>query len=74
LHAILDELARQQIEAHVMPMDCVGDCASEPRVEVMLAGQPAVTYVNVRPPMASKIIEWHLAKGIPVQEWMRTQS
>ncbi len=71
--AILDELAHRQIEAHVMPMDCIGDCAREPLVEVVLSGQPPVTYANVQPLMVPKMVEEHLVKGQPVKEWMRAR-
>jgi NADP-reducing hydrogenase subunit HndB len=70
MHAILDELAARQIDAHVTTVGCIGQCVKEPLVDVEQAGQPRITYANVKPEMISRLIEEHLIKGQPVQEWI----
>lgn len=70
MHAILDELAKQSIDAHVTTVGCIGQCVKEPLVDIEQAGQPRITYANVRPDMVSRLIEEHLIKGQPVQEWI----
>ena len=70
MHAILEELNRRQIDAHVTTVGCIGQCVKEPLVDIEQAGQPRITYANVKPAMVSRLIEDHLIKGQPVQEWI----
>jgi len=48
---------------------CIGMCVMEPLVDIQLAGQPRVTYVNVRPPQVSRIIDEHVLQGQVIHEW-----
>lgn len=70
MRAILDELAVRGIEAHVTTVGCIGQCVKEPLVDIEQAGQPRITYANVKPDMVPGLIEQHLIKGQPVQEWV----
>ncbi len=70
MHAILEELAARQIDAHVTTVGCIGMCVKEPLVDIEQAGQPRVTYANVKPEMVSRMIEEHLVQGKPVAEWV----
>ena len=70
MHAILEELARHQIDAHVTTVGCIGQCVKEPLVDIEQAGQPRITYANVKPDMVPHLIEEHLIKGQPVSEWI----
>ena len=70
MHAILDELAARQIDAHVTTVGCIGQCVKEPLVDIEQAGQPRITYANVSPHMVPRLIEQHLIQGQPVQEWV----
>jgi len=69
MHAILKELERRGIEAHVETVGCIGMCAKEPLVDIEQAGKPRVTYANVTPDMVPRLIEEHLVHGRVVQEW-----
>lgn len=69
MHAILKELERRDIEAHVETVGCIGMCAKEPLVDIEQAGKPRVTYANVTPDMVPRLIEEHLLKGRVVREW-----
>ncbi len=69
MHAILKELERRDIEAHVETVGCIGMCAKEPLVDIEQAGKHRVTYANVTPDMVPRLIEEHLVKGRVVQEW-----
>ncbi|MBC7259818.1 MAG: (2Fe-2S) ferredoxin domain-containing protein [Chloroflexi bacterium] len=69
MHAILKELERRDIEAHVETVGCIGMCAKEPLVDIEQAGKPRVTYANVTPDMVPRLIEEHLVHGHVVQEW-----
>jgi NADP-reducing hydrogenase subunit HndB len=70
MHAILDELARREISAHVTTVGCIGQCVKEPLVDIEQAGQPRITYANMKPEMVSRLIEEHLIQGRPVEEWI----
>jgi NADP-reducing hydrogenase subunit HndB len=69
MHAVLDELNRRQIDAHVTTVGCIGMCSKEPLVDIEQAGQPRVTYCNVHPNMVPRLIEQHLVQGRVVEEW-----
>lgn len=69
MHAVLKELERRDIQAHVETVGCIGMCAKEPLVDIEQAGKPRVTYANVTPDMVPRLIEEHLIKGRVVQEW-----
>ncbi len=69
MHAILDELKKREIDAHVTTTGCIGMCVREPLVDIEQAGQARVTYVNVTPDMVPRLIEEHLINGHAVEEW-----
>ncbi len=70
MHAILEELSRRSIDAHVTTVGCIGMCVKEPLVDIEQAGQPRITYANIKPDMVPRLIEEHLVKGHPVEEWV----
>ena len=70
MHAILEELARRQIDAHVTTVGCIGMCVKEPLVDIEQAGHLRVTYANIKPGMVARLIEEHLVNGRPVEEWV----
>ena len=67
--AIQKELENRNLQATIRSVGCIGMCVREPLVDVQLAGQPLVTYANVRPAHVARIIEEHIIKGNVVQEW-----
>jgi NADP-reducing hydrogenase subunit HndB len=69
MHAILEELSKHDIDAHVTTVGCIGMCSKEPLVDIEQAGKPRITYCNVHPDMVPRIIDEHLLKGLVVQEW-----
>jgi len=68
MRAILEELDRRQIEAHVETVGCIGLCVHEPLVDIEQAGQPRITYGGVKPEAVSRLIEEHLINGRVVGE------
>ena len=70
MHAILAELAARHIDAHVTTVGCIGQCVKEPLVDIEQAGEPRITYANVRPDMVPRLIEEHLINNRPVEEWV----
>ncbi len=70
MQAILEELQKRGIDAHVTTTGCIGMCSKEPLVDIEQAGYPRVTYANVHPDMVPRLIEEHLIKGNLVEEWV----
>ena len=70
MQAVLQELQKRQIEAHVTTVGCIGMCASEPLVDIEQADGARITYGRVRPDMVPRLIEEHLINGRVVTEWV----
>jgi len=70
MHAILDELQKREIDAHVTTVGCIGICSAEPLVDIELAGTGRITYANVKTDMVPRLIEEHLINGHVVDEWV----
>lgn len=70
MHAVLEELSKRQIDAHVTTVGCIGMCVKEPLVDIEQAGKSRVTYANVNADMVPRLIEQHLIKNQPVTEWV----
>ena len=69
MHAIIHELEVRNIEANVVTVGCVGNCAQEPLVDIEQAGSPRVTYGRVRAQMVPTLIEEHIINGNVVTRW-----
>lgn len=69
MQAILQELEKRDIEAHVATVGCIGMCSKEPLVDIEQAGKPRITYANIHPDMVPRLIEEHLINGQVVEEW-----
>lgn len=69
MRAILEELAKRQIEAHVTTVGCIGMCVNEPLVDIEQAGKPRITYRNLTADKVPHLIEEHLVNGRIVNEW-----
>jgi NADP-reducing hydrogenase subunit HndB len=76
MRAVLEELARESIEAHVTTVGCIGMCAQEPLLDIVQAGGARIAYGKVTPERVPRIISEHLLRGQPVEEWVvgRTSS
>ena len=70
MHAILEELKKREIDAHVTTVGCIGMCASEPLVDIEQAGSDRITYGSVKVEMVPRLIEEHLINGRVVQDWV----
>ena len=70
MHAILAELDKRGIDAHVTTVGCIGMCSREPLVDIQQGDEPRVTYGNIAPDMVSRLIDEHLVQGSVVEEWV----
>ena len=70
MRAILDELTKREIDAHVTTVGCIGMCVKEPLVDIEQAGQARVTYGNITAEKVPELIEQHLVQGKIVNQWV----
>ena len=70
MHAIMEELDRRDIDAHITTVGCIGMCVNEPLVDIEQAGKPRVTYGNLTKDRVPRLIEEHLRQGRVVEEWV----
>lgn len=69
MQAILSELDKRDIDAHVTTVGCIGMCHKEPLVDIQQGDEPRITYGNISPAMVPRLIEDHLVNGQVVEEW-----
>ena len=70
MRAVLAELDKENIEAHVTTVGCIGMCALEPLLDIVQAGGARITYGKVTPERVPRIISEHILRGQPVEEWV----
>lgn len=71
LETFKKEVAKRKLKhVDVTYAGCLGMCKLEPIVEVLVPGQPKITYIYVDAEKAKKIVESHLVDGKPCEEFM----
>jgi len=71
LLAIMEELFRRNREDVIVTQaGCVGKCAYEPIVDVIVPGQATVRYGRINPDRARQIIDSHIINGHVIAEWV----
>ena len=70
MQAILEELNKRRIDAHVTTVGCIGMCAFEPLVDIEQAGGSRITYGKIHPENVPRLIEEHLIQGRVVEAWV----
>lgn len=69
--AMVEEINRLRLEHVVVKQTgCMGLCASEPSVEVVVPGMPGVVYGNVNAAIGRQIVNSHIVKGELVGEYL----
>ena len=71
LSTFVEEVANEGLagKVTVSQTGCIGICQFEPVVEVMEAGKEKVTYVQMTPEKAKRVVEEHLKGGKVVAEF-----
>nr|MBQ8573018.1 (2Fe-2S) ferredoxin domain-containing protein [Ruminococcus sp.]MDO4418999.1 (2Fe-2S) ferredoxin domain-containing protein [Ruminococcus sp.] len=71
LNTFVEEVANEGLsnKVTVSQTGCIGICQFEPVVEVMEAGKDKVTYVQMTPEKAKRVVEEHLKGGKVVAEF-----
>jgi NADH-quinone oxidoreductase subunit F len=65
LDVLNQELGKQNIQTHILPVGCIGLCYAEPLIEVVKPGKPSVFYGNLTPELMSEIIRDYLIADNP---------
>ena len=69
MSAVLNELAVRKLnDVQVQQTGCIGMCEKEVLVDVVMPGQPRITYGRVTPVDIPKIITQHMINGQIVKE------
>ncbi len=69
LSAILDEIAKRKLEdITVRQTGCIGMCEKEVLVDIVLPGEPRITYGRVTAADIPKIITQHVINGHLIKE------
>lgn len=68
LTAIEAELAKHKLDIKVKSTSCIGMCEKEVLVDIVLPGQPRITYGNVTPDKVPTLISEHVVNGRVVPE------
>ena len=71
LNALVEEISANGLseKATVTQTGCIGICQYEPVVEVFEGGKEKVTYVQMTPEKAKRVVEEHIKNGKPVAEY-----
>ena len=63
LQTIESVLVEHQIKARIVQVGCIGPCYLEPLMDIALPGRPRVSYANVTPEKARKVLLSTLVEG-----------
>lgn len=70
LNAIIEEIGKRNLlNVQVVQTGCIGMCTFEPIVEVIKGDSEKVTYVNVDPEKAKRIIAEHIVNNKIIKEY-----
>jgi len=68
--AFEETLSERSIEAHIIPVGCLGHCYAEPLVVIENPGFPPIYYHNVTPGKARALVRNFLEEGDPLFEFV----
>ncbi|MBQ8794975.1 MAG: (2Fe-2S) ferredoxin domain-containing protein [Clostridia bacterium] len=71
LSTFVEEIAKENLanKVTISQTGCIGICQFEPVVEIMEAGKEKVTYVQMTPEKAKRVVEEHIKGGKVVAEF-----
>ena len=68
--ALLEEVSKRKLENVVVSQTgCIGLCRLEPIVEVYEPGKEKVTYIEMTPEKARRVVAQHIVNGNVVNEY-----
>lgn len=70
LTALLEEVQKRNLtDVEVTQTGCIGVCRLEPIIEVYKEGEGKVTYVEMNPEKAARVVAEHIVNGKVVSEY-----
>lgn len=72
--AFKETLAHHELDAMVFQTGCTGMCFYEPLVDIILPGQPRITYKGLSCDGVSRVVEDHILSGNVIRNWVLAQS
>jgi (2Fe-2S) ferredoxin len=63
LAAVQQTLAEENLQARIVQTGCIGPCYLEPLLDIALPGQPRISFANVTPEQARRIVSKSLRQG-----------
>jgi NADH-quinone oxidoreductase subunit F len=64
--AVKESLEEHNLKAKIVEVGCIGPCYLEPLMDVVVPGQPRISYANVTAKKAKRIIKGNLVDGDPL--------
>ena len=65
MESVCQTLEEHRLEARILQVGCIGPCYLEPLMDIERQGQPRISYANVKPDAARKIVESYLINYDP---------
>jgi NADH-quinone oxidoreductase subunit F len=65
LQSVRQTLKKNRLKAKIVQVGCIGPCYLEPLMDISMPGRPRISYANMNPHKAKRVIESHLIKGDP---------
>ncbi|KPL01176.1 MAG: NADH dehydrogenase [candidate division Zixibacteria bacterium SM23_73_3] len=69
LKSVQKTLKENRLKAKIVQVGCIGPCYLEPLMDIRLPSRPRISYANVNPEKATRIIESYLIKGDPLLQF-----
>ncbi|MCK4224938.1 MAG: SLBB domain-containing protein, partial [candidate division Zixibacteria bacterium] len=66
LTSVQKTLKQNRLKAKIVQVGCIGPCYLEPLMDITLPGRPRISYANVNPEKAKRIVESYLKKDDPL--------
>ncbi len=68
LKVIMKEVNKRDLDVTITQTGCIGMCEKEPLVDIKMPGKERITYGNLSPEDASKIVVEHVVNGNIVED------
>jgi NADH:ubiquinone oxidoreductase subunit F (NADH-binding)/(2Fe-2S) ferredoxin len=69
LDSINETLKDNKLKAKIVQVGCIGPCYLEPLMDIAIKGSPRISYANVTPKKARRILESYLIKEDPLSKF-----
>lgn len=63
LKAVTDEVRKRELDVQIVQTGCIGMCEQEPIFDIALSEEERITYGNLTPEIARKIVVQHIVNN-----------